>query len=170
MNKKPTYALRKSVEAYLLARAMAETLREKVDKIERRILESANYYAAPELASRRKIPETIKDPKYAYLLRDDEHVDYLLDVKAELVKAGFEIESIPGESEHHYYCPALVAEDLQRKAEQVMIDAMAEMLEYKEEDFHHRLLCLGLEKYRKFIDLTCKFVVNSPGFKNPFHS
>jgi hypothetical protein len=110
--------------------------------------------------------ERIVDPKLTYLLSDEESVDYLLDLKDELVKAGYDIKPIEGEPEHSYYCPALTAEHLQTKTEHLVIDSMAEMLGEKS-DFGHRLLCAGLDKYKQFLDLAVKFVVNSPGFKNP---
>ena len=174
MNIEPkiTQDVKSAVNAYLLARAYAETIRDKVDSIQRKILESAKYYIDPkhlERHRRRKTDERITDPDETWLLSDSEHHDYLIGLKHELIKAGFEIKSIPGKPEYSYFCPALVVEDLQRKTEKIMIDAAAKMLgnEVEAEDFHHGLLCAGLDKYHEFIDLVCKLVVNLPGFQNP---
>jgi len=165
MTKQPTQALKSSVNSYLMARVHAELQREKVDKIQRHLLESTSYFADAELTGRRGLPtERITDPKLTYLMKDDESVDYLLDLKAELIKAGYEIKSVEGEPEHHYFCPALVAENLQNETEHLVIDSMAEMLG-EGDDFRHKLLCAGLDKYKEFLDLAVKFVVNSPGFK-----
>jgi hypothetical protein len=168
MTRKPTQALKSSVNAYLLARANAELHREKVNKIAKNILSTASYFADKKWERRGlKLDDLrIEDPEKAYLLSDEEHADYLIDLKHALIKAGYEIKSIKGEPESSYHCPALTAEHLQTKTEHIVIDSMAEFLK-EEENFRHRLLCSGLEKYNKFLDLSVKFVVNSPDFKNP---
>ena len=63
MQNKITPALKSSVNAYLMARAFAETEREKVDTIQREILETAAYYSDPnlQLTSRRVAGERITD-------------------------------------------------------------------------------------------------------------
>lgn len=164
--KKITPAVKSSVNTYLMARVYAEVQREKVNAIEIEILNTASYFADPELTHHRDIPERITDPKLTYLLKDTESVEYLLDVKQALIKAGYKIKSIKDQPEHCYNCPALTAEDLQSKTEWVLIDATAEMLG-ENKDFRHTLLCAGLDKYKEFIDLAVKLVVNMPGFKNP---
>ena len=67
------------------------------------------------------------------------------------------------------YCPALVAESIQREAERLIVDSAAEMLglDFDGKELHHRLLCLGLDKYKQFLDLSVALVVNLPDFKNP---
>lgn len=160
-------SVKSAVNAYLMARAHAELQREKVDSIARELLTTAEYYTDPKFITRaRKKSERITEPKNAWLLEDSEHTDYLLDLKHALKKAGYKIEDIPGEPAHSYKCPALVAEDIQRDAERLIIKTAAEMLG-ETEDFHHKLLCNGLDKYYQFIDLVVKLVVNLPNFKNP---
>jgi hypothetical protein len=164
--KQITPAVKSAVNAYLMARTHAELQREKIDKIQRRLLATADYFPDPELVGRREMSGPIKDPKFTYLLKEDEFADYLTDLKQELVKAGYEIKHTEGEPEHSYNCPALTAENLQTKAEWILVDASAEMLGEKD-DFRNRLLCAGLDKYRQFIDLTVKLVVSQPDFRNP---
>ena len=163
---KPTEELKRCVNSYLIARANAETHKEKVDSIKRMLLESAIYNADPEKAHRREMPERITNPENDWLLADDEFHDYLIDLKHELIKSGYDIKPIEGEPEYSYYCPALQAESIQRKTEHLVIDSCAAMLGEKN-DFRHRLLCAGIEKYQQFIDLAVKFVVNSPGYQAP---
>ncbi|GAF69900.1 unnamed protein product, partial [marine sediment metagenome] len=52
----------------------------------------------------------------------------------------------------------------QRKTERLIIETTAEMLGEKD-DFAHRLICHGIDKYYQFIDLVCKLIVNMPGFE-----
>ena len=160
-------AVKSAVRAYLLARANAELERERVDRIEQKILESANYHTSPEWVERGR-PERNTDPKKTYLLGENELHDYLFAERHELEKAGYEIKDNPGEPKWSYNCPACVAESLQVKAEHILIEAGAEMLGYEDpKGFIGKLLCAGLEKYRRFIDLIVKMVVNMPDFKHP---
>lgn len=159
--------LKSSVNAYLIARAYAETQREIVDKIQRNILNECKYYIAEKWAERTgEERKRITEPKDTYLMEDEDHVDYLLNLRHDLEKAGYKIESDPGDPQHSYKCPALSAEWIQTKAEHLVIDSMAEMLG-ESDDFRHRLLCAGLDKYHQFTDLAVKFVVNSPGWVAP---
>lgn len=162
-----TPAVKSAVNAYLLAKCNADLHRERVDKIQRKILETTSYFTSDEFNRRGMERERITDPKMTFLLDEKESHDYFLDVKAELIKAGYEIESLPNEPEWSYYCPALTAESLQTDTEHILIESTAEMLGIDSEGFVHKLLCLGMEKYHAFIDLAVEIVVNAPGFKNP---
>lgn len=159
--------LKSSVNAYLIARAYAETQREIVDKIQRKILGECKYYIAEEWVERLgEKRERITEPKDTFLMDEDDFLDYYLNVRKDLEKAGYEIESTADpEHPHSYKCPALSAEWTQTQAEHLVIDSMAEML--GEDDLRHRLLCAGLNKYHQFLDLAVKFVVNSPGWVAP---
>lgn len=162
---KITQAVKSSVNAYLLARAHAETHREKVDKIQRNLLNTLEYNVDPKWRKGHRDVgfDRITDPKDTYLMRDDQWADYYEELKHDLIKAGYNIQVRANNS---YNCPALVAEDLQRTTERLIIESAAEMLGEKN-DLQHTLLCAGLDKYQQFIDLVCKLVVNMPGFKNP---
>jgi len=167
--KKPqvTQAVKSAVNAYLMARTLAECERARVDEIANNILKEIEFYPAKEWAEMRcKETERITDHKRSYLMSNEDHKDFLLYLKDDLIKSGYEIKSIPGEAEHSYCCPALTAESLQSDTERLIIEAAAEMLG-ETGDFHHTLLCNGLDKYNQFIDLVVKMVVNMPDFKNP---
>ena len=157
MKPKITPALKSAVNAYLMARANAELQREAVDRIEREVLESASYYTETK--------KRISDPAKTYQLCDSESRDYLLTLKQALINNGYDIKSIKGEPETHYYCPALVAENLQRMTEKVLVEAAAEMFGFGKE-FEQRLRYKP-DKCEKFIDLAVRLVVNSPDFKPP---
>jgi len=161
--------LKSAVDAYLMARALAETERANVDAIQRRILETADYWTGPTCRAPGEHPRPVKDPKDSWLMEENEFHDYLSDVRRELEKAGYEIET-QGEHYWNYFCPALSAESLQRDAENLVIEATARMIGHaKPEEMNHLLLCHapGLETRQKFIDLAVGLVVNFPGFKSP---
>ena len=164
METKITQNVKSAVNAYLLARTHAELQRERVDSLIKEILTTAKYYTDPKHMTRGRTQTMITDPKDTWLLSDKEHIDYLLDLKASLQKAGYTIKTY--DQEHSYNCPALTAEDLQRETEGLLIDSAAEMLG-ENKDFRSKLLCAGLDKYHKFIDLVVRMVVNMPDFRNP---
>ena len=159
--------MKSAVNAYMMARAYAETMRERVDVIQRRLLADTAYFADPEMAERRRVDERVTDPKLTFLMKDDEFHDYLIDLKAELKKDGLTVKEYPGDPEYSYGCPALIAEDLQMTTERLVIDTGAAFMGEDGGEFHYKLLCAGMDKYHAFIDLVCKLVVNLPGFKNP---
>ena len=152
--------LKSAVDAYLMARALAETERAKVDAIQRRILETADYWTGPKMRTPGEQPRPVKDPKDTWLMAESEFHDYLSDVRMELEKAGYEIQQ-QGEHFWSYFCPALSAESLQRDAENLVIEATARMIG------HAKPHAPGLETRQKFIDLAVGLVVNFPGFKSP---
>ncbi len=166
MTKEITQAVKSSVNAYLMARTLAECEREKIDNIARKILESATYYTDVKFLIRGRESQRIIEPDEAWMLKTEEFHDYLIDLKKTMQDAGYKIKHTPGEPEYSYNCPALTAESLQRDTEHLLVEAMAEMMGEKD-DLVHNLICAGLEKYHQFIDLTVKMVVNMPGFKNP---
>ena len=161
--------LKSAVDAYLMARALAECEREKVDAIQRRILETANYYTSATCRAPGEHPRPVKDPKESWLMDESEFHDYLSDLRMELQKAGYQIEQ-QGEHFWSYFCPALSAESIQRDAENLVIEACARMIGDKTpETMNNRLLCHapGLETRKKFLDLAVGLVVNFPGFVSP---
>ena len=163
---KITQALKSSVNAYLMAKTLAECEREKVDNMAREILETATYRADPKFVERGHVSERITDPDKAWMLEDRDHNDYLVDLKKAMEKVGYKIKHNPNEPEYSFNCPALMAESMQRDAEYLLVDAVAEMLG-ETDDLAHNLICAGLDKYHQFIDLVVGMVVNMPGFKNP---
>lgn len=166
MKMKITQGVKPAVNAYLMARTLAECEREKVDTLAREILETAICRADPQFVEMGCVSERITDPDKAWMLGDEEHHDYLIDLKKAMQDAGYTIKSIPGQPEYSFNCPALTAESLQRKTEHLLVDAVAEMIG-EDENLGYNLICAGLDKYHQFIDLAVKMVVNMPGFKNP---
>jgi len=161
MEKQVTQAVKSSVNAYLMARAYAETMREKVDEVYKETLDIFPLYTDLERRGGDKT-QRIYNPGRMYLSKDDETCkDVYADVNFQLRKKGIKPDSMPDG-----HCPALTAEHIVVKTKHLLIDSMAEMLG-EDDDFQHKLLCAGLDKYQEFIDLAVRLVVNMPGFKNP---
>ena len=156
-----TPGVKSAVRAYLMARAYAETMREKVDEVYREILTECPVYA-----DQFGHTEQILNSKDLYLCSDDTLCQDAFEIANHRLRAvGLKPDNMPDS-----HCPALVAENIQMEAEQLVIDNMAEALGQegkKPGDFRHRLICSGLDKYHQFIDLACKLVINAPGFEPP---
>lgn len=155
-----TPAVISAVNAVLMARAYAETMREKIDKIQRAILEECPLKTARKwLDNKMTVPEYITDPKLTYLGEDSHCEDYFAECNKRERAAGLKPNDMPDT-----HCPALVADDIQRNAEYLLLECAGEMLEVP--DFAE-LANRRLETRKQAIDLLCGLVVNMPGYKNP---
>lgn len=137
-------ALRHYVDLLLVCMTLAQVEREKCDKIQRRLLGSGRYGGDG-------------NPKTTYLLPDEASNRYHADLDAAYREAGY-ADLKPG------YCPALIAEHDQTKAEWALIEASAEFMTGVT---NNGLLCLGLEKRQQYLDLLIGLVVNHPNYKPP---
>lgn len=140
-------ALRENVDALLLATAMAQVERERVDKIQRKILADMGVNCEPDKM---------------YQMADSTAQTFYDRCNAWHLAEGF-ADAAQG------YCPALCAESLQTKAENALIKAAGEFFPDCTND---RLLCGtkscgGLETRQKYLDLLIGLVVNAPGYTNP---
>lgn len=157
-----TSAVKEAVQGYLLARANAEVMREKVNQVYREVLEIHPLYT-DFMAERREEIKRVTDVEDMYLSTDEATCgEVYRDANLTLREMGLKSDDMPDE-----HCPALVAEELQRDTEHLILEASSDMLEldFNGHELKHRLLCLGLEKYKKFIDLVVGLVVNLPDFK-----
>jgi len=145
------------VNNYLEARARAEVLRERVDRIKRAAM------MAHKLTDRDTL-QPLTDPGDAWLAIDQEFNEYLKTVNVMARELGIKPDSMPDE-----YCPALVAEDEMRRAEHAIIyeasRSMAEEVPGMATVTANGLLCLGLDKYKQFIDLVVMRTLKAPNFK-----
>lgn len=149
-----------AVNAYFVARAYAETVREAIHKIDISILRDEKtgkwlYRTDPARLHGRENMEFITDPERAYMMSDDDAADYYAERDKRIHENGWNVKK--------GYCPALIAESLQRDAERLIVSTTGPLFGIDAND----LLCAknGLEQYRKFIDLTCKMVASHPRYK-----
>lgn len=162
-----TPAVKSAVNAYLMARAYAETMRAQVEPYYKKALEIIQVYEDHTFGDRHKpTMKRIYDHNEMYLSQDEETCkEVYADVNFHLRKDGIKPDSMPDD-----HCPALVAEHLQLKTEWLLIESAAEMLGVDNpKEFNDQILCArnGLEKRKKFIDLVVRLMVNLPDFKNP---
>ena len=152
---KVTPALKSAANAYLLARAYHETMREKVDEVYREILTEIPVYA-----DQFDHTEQILDVKNLYLCSDDEECkDVYAEGNKRLREMGLKPDDMPDS-----HCPALVAERDQRDAERAIFEAASVMLELEltGQELNNGLLCMkkGLEKRQEFIDATVGLILS----------
>ena len=143
-----------AVQTYLLARTLAEILRERVDRIAQEILADDPL---PNTAGHGG-DEWITDPNSVYLCEDMEKLEAYWDkLNQELREAGVKPDDMPDE-----HCPALTAEHDRVKAEWAVIRTAGEMLGWEDpKKLNNGLLGLGLETRQEFIDLTVGLVVSA---------
>lgn len=134
------------VNVVLLSTAHAQLLREEINAIGKQILESRNY----QVDGRR-----ITEHADAWLLEDGTLSDYRSRMACLIRAAGHVVPD--------GFCPALMAEEFQRKAERALVDASTEFFGVSAQ----ALACSGMQNYRKFIDSLIGFCVCSPGYRKP---
>ena len=154
-------AMRPYVDTLLMATAYAQLERERVDKIQRRILTEGVYTA------RKRLRSGEFGPQY----RVTEPGDYHMDEQSSAVYFA-RLDAIhraenPDLPEGH--CPALIAEHLQTQAEWALIEASAGFFPGVTNNkllrsMHGRG---PLENRQHFLDLLIKLVVNAPGYQSP---
>jgi hypothetical protein len=117
-----TPALKSSVNAYLVARAFAEVMRERVNVVYQEVLQIHPLYEDMETRRRGKgEPKRIFNPDRMYLSTDEETCsEVYAEVNLTLRERGIKQPETPDD-----HCPALVAEHLQTKAEHLIIESAA---------------------------------------------
>ena len=153
-----------AVNAYLLARAAAETMRAEVDKVYLAVLTSSagQLLTSPSLYD--KTPQrSILTQSDMYLSEDEEKCRWVYDeVHIRLVKAGLKKADVEVD-----ICPALVLENLLVQAENNLIDIAGGQLGVTREMLWKADNLKKADNRKKFIDLTVGLVVNSPGYEKP---
>ena len=145
----------------LLARmTIAQVTREEVDKVQSAVLQDIALYDDLMATHQEREPERVYNPGQTYLSQDEPALKrYYAATDAALRAKGLKPDDMATE-----YCPALVAEHNETKAEWALLDAAAEMLEldFDGQELNSRLLCHknGLERRQEFLDILIKLVVN----------
>lgn len=151
-------ALAPQVKVLLMATAVAELERERVDAIARKVLADQNYYGRKPRDQGEQFRVT--EPGDTWHMDDGSFASYHAKMQAIHLANGFE-DAAKG------YCPALVAEHLKIKAEWALIEAAERFFPGCD---NSTLLCGtktlgGLETRKKYLDLLIGLVVNVPGCK-----
>ncbi len=164
--KAPPQSVRSAVNAYLMQRAYAETMRQAVDEVHLAILTQCPIYANRYRGDHSGTGELILKSGNLYLAAEEDEAEvqeFYSEANHRLRECGLKPK---GMKDSH--CPALVEEHNRIKTEWLLCECGAEMLGVDDpKNFHNDLLCHGLAKVQEFIDLLCGLVVNEPGYKNP---
>lgn len=115
---KITPELQDAVKTLILAQAYRQTVEPVVTAYQTAILTRHGFHIAPEWLERRHAAEDriITNPRDAYLLSDEDSAVIYAEYDQAAIAAGF-TDLEPG------YCPLLVAENLERQAENAVIEA-----------------------------------------------
>lgn len=162
IQKKITPEMKRAAQVVLLATTHARMEREKIDKMDREILDEGNYVVRPEFAERSRRTggrdgERITDPKLTYLMSEEQYHTFSEYRDRSLRAMGYELAK--------GYCPALMAEEDQRQAERALCGVCESLVGLTAD----RILRApkAVETYKKYIDLLLKLIVNTPGFTSP---
>ena len=145
--KQVTPEVKKAVHEYKEAKKKAEVMRSKIDKVNAHVLEQNKIFTDKG--------EQIKESKRMYLCKDDKacnKIYALFNLAAR--EAGLKPDDMDNE-----FCPALVAEHDQVKAEWKLIEAGGRMMKMDKPEELNNNLFYGTEKLngselrRKFISL-----------------
>jgi len=141
----------KASEAVFLAMAATEMIRPIVLSYQKKILNHEKYeYSEKQMKRRGKTFQNwIMNPKDAWLMSDDDFTHYASRCNEERIKVNLHVDD-PG------FCPLLVAEDLQRKAENSLIKTMQPITHVDLDDCFRQKN--GLETRQKLIDLILKLI------------
>ena len=137
-----TEEMKTAAKAVFMAMALVKTIKPIVEGYQRKIINEMKPLD-------RYKGQIITNPNQSYQMGDSDFKIYLTRCNEERIKAGLKVEN-------EEYCPLLVAEELQRKAERVFIDVM-EPITHLSAD---RVLCSqnGLDNYHKLIDLSLRLL------------
>lgn len=157
--KKIAEALTPHVKTLLVATAFAQCERERVDKIQRKVLADQIFHGRKHISRDEEVQYRVTEPRESYHMDELSAKRYHDTLNAIHVANGY-AKAAEG------YCPALVAETLQTEAEWAVIEAAQAFFP---DISNNRLLCGtkdlgGLELRKKWLDLCIGLVVNYPGF------
>jgi hypothetical protein len=135
----------KAAETLFLAMAYTQTIRPIVEGYQKRIITEIKPVVCQRFQSFGNT--AITEGKDTYLMNEYDFKLYLKRCAEEAHKAGFKI---PNDD----YCPLLIAKSLETDAEHALIKAMYPITHLEAND----VLCAGLDKYEKLIDLSLRLL------------
>ncbi len=137
---KPTRAMIESAKTLLMAMAYVQTIAPTVKAYRKKALDEIK-------GTNRYDGTVVSDIELDYQLTDEDFQRYLALTKKYRDDEGFKVEDDD-------FCPLLVAEHMVTKAQWAIIESMEEVTGIKQD----KLLCSGMENYKKYIDLTLRLL------------
>ena len=115
--------IKRAQEAYFMAKALEETIKETAEEIQREILLKNVYVVMPEFAEKRGVSERITEPHNTYLM-DDEifQNDFLEKCYPEYIKAGI------ADKRGKEWLPEADAKDARIEAEKILLEIAIDVL------------------------------------------
>ena len=115
--------IREAQNAYLIAKAIEETIKEAADDIQKKILSENEYFIMPEYEGRRGVVKRITEPKRTYMMDEEIFLnDFLAKCYEEYQKAGI------ADSRGKEYCPEANAHDAKKEAENLLLKLAIELI------------------------------------------
>ena len=151
-----TEDIKNSVNLVLNAKAYYELTKEKMDSLYTPILFNKDSSPRFRISSEFKAiedAEFVTEIKDTYLMGDEDAAVYYLECETAVKESGYKVPK--------GHCPALVAECLLNDAKHALIAAFEDLTGLNLQD----LLCAGLDKYNKYIELLIGLVSSLPSFK-----
>jgi hypothetical protein len=137
-----TPELIRATKAVFLAQAFTQTIRPIVEGYQQKVINELKPLNMDTL-------EVITSFKDSYTMTDCQFSEYFRLCNIEREKAGLKVENPE-------FCPLLVAEDMERKANRNLLEQAEYITHLSPDD----VLCSvkGLENYNKLVDLTLRFM------------
>jgi hypothetical protein len=147
---KPTEDMLSSAKALLMAKAWVATVKPIVEGYQKKILAELQFTNKREVEMlSKRFPEikeeVILDHDRSYNMSDEDFAIYHKRCKEERDKAKLKVENDD-------FCPLLVAESMERKARDILIEAMEPISKLKRDDF------VMLEDIYKMEELSLKLL------------
>lgn len=156
-NFKPSKELKQAAETLLLAKTYTETIRPTIEGYQTELLKKLQFKIADKWVNMERTglnKEVITDHKRTYLMDDEDFNIYLKELHQKHIEHGFKDQVTKGGTTKEIgFCPLLIAEDTQRQARKLLIDA-AEYITGISYDKVNRVKDL-----EKLEDLTLRLVV-----------
>ncbi|MCK9209267.1 MAG: hypothetical protein M0P61_00385 [Ignavibacteriaceae bacterium] len=146
----PTPEMITATKAVLAAKALVLTIRPIVEGYEKEILAKHRFTNKAEVAmltehGHEAKERVILDPKESYQMGDEDFNAYWNECKAERERNGLKVE-------RDDFCPLLVAENLERQANRVLLEAMQPITGIDPDDLWN------MDHRKQLIDLSIKLI------------
>jgi Fe-S cluster biosynthesis and repair protein YggX len=137
----------RTVENVLMAQAYRETVEEIVKPQQHKVLQKHQFKISKEWTNKGRKPGVLTNPNHLELISDKDFKIYEKEMHEFYLDEGFNVD--------YGYCPLLIAENQERKAQDNLIKAIEPYTGITKEN----LMLSGnpLENYNKYIDINMRY-------------
>jgi len=144
-NFKPNSEMLESAEVVFLSMAYVETIKPIVENIQKKVLNKHKFKVAKKYRNYEK-DKIITEEKYSYLMSNEDFKIYHNECRTLEDEKGLKVSNPE-------FCPLLVAENEQRKAENLLMNSFKVITGLDTDDIN-----MSLDNRKKFLDLTLGFM------------